>query len=114
MADVINAIEPDWTGKNETMVRVRNRIELVLSWAAARGYRAKENPAAWRGNLDQVLPKPSKVNNCAHHPTMPIDRVYGFVATRTVTSSAAQCLEFVILTACRSGEARWLPGPSST
>lgn len=107
MGDVINAIEPNWTGKNETMVRVRNRIELVLSWAAARGYRAKENPAAWRGNLDQVLPKPSKVNNRAHHPAMPIDSVHGFVATlRTVTSGAAQCLEFVILTACRSGEAR--------
>ena len=107
MADVINAIEPAWTSKNETMVRVRNRIELVLSWAAARGYRGKENPATWRGNLDQVLPKPSKVNNRAHHPALPIDGVHGFVTTlRAVTSSAAQCLEFVILTACRSGEAR--------
>jgi integrase len=107
MADVINAIEPHWTSKNETMVRVRNRIELVLSWAAARGYRSKENPAAWRGNLDQVLPKPSKVNNRAHHSALPMDDAYGFVQTlRSAQGIAAQCLQFVILTACRSGEAR--------
>ena len=107
MADVINAIEPAWTSKNETMVRVRNRIELVLSWAAARGYRGKENPAAWRGNLDQVLPKPSKVNNRAHHPAVQIDDAYEFVRMlRGNKSNVTQCLEFVILTACRSGEAR--------
>lgn len=107
MADVINAIEPNWTGKNETMVRVRNRIELVLSWAAARTYRSKDNPAAWRGNLDQVLPKPSKVNNRARHPALRIDQTYGFVKNlRELSGSAAKCLQYVVLTACRSGEAR--------
>lgn len=107
MSDVISAIEPEWTTKNETMVRVRNRIELVLSWAAARGYRSKENPAMWRGNLDQVLPRPSKVNNRTHHPAMPIDDLQAFVKKlRSTQGTAARCLEFVILTACRSGEAR--------
>ena len=106
--DITTAIRPMWSTKNETMVRVRNRIELVLSWAAAQGYRPKGfNPAAWRGHLEQVLPKPSKVNKRAHHPAMPIDDVQGFVlALRTSQSTAAQCLEFVIMTACRSGEAR--------
>ena len=106
--DITTAIRSMWSTKNETMVRVRNRIELVLSWAAAQGYRPKGfNPAAWRGHLEQVLPKPSKVNKRAHHPAMPIDDVQGFVlALRTSQSTAAQCLEFVVMTACRSGEAR--------
>ena len=106
--DITTAIRSMWSTKNETMVRVRNRIELVLSWAAAQGYRPKGfNPAAWRGHLDQVLPKPSKVNKRAHHPAMPIDEVHGFVlALHTSQSIAAQCLEFVVMTACRSGEAR--------
>jgi hypothetical protein len=47
---VLQAIEPYWTTKTETMSRVRNRIELVLSWATVRGYRTGESPAAWRGN----------------------------------------------------------------
>lgn len=107
MSDVITAIEPNWTTKNETMLRVQNRIELVLSWAAARGYRSKENPAQWRGNLDQVLPRPSKVNGRAHHPAMPIDSVHGFLTQlRAGPGTSARCLEFVIHTACRSGEAR--------
>ena len=106
--DITTAIRSMWSTKNETMVRVRNRIELVLSWAVAQGYRPKGfNPAAWRGHLEQVLPKPSKVNKRAHHPAMPIDDVQGFVlALRTSQSTAAQCLEFVVMTACRSGEAR--------
>jgi integrase len=107
MTDVINAIEPQWTTKNETMVRVRNRIELVLAWAAARGYRSKENPAQWRGNLDHVLPRPSKVNNRTHYPAVPISDVHAFAKKlHSTTGTAARCLEFVILTACRSGEAR--------
>lgn len=107
MAEVINAIEPNWTSKNETMVRVRNRIELVLSWASARSYRSKDNPATWRGNLDQVLPKPSKVNGRAHHRALRIDDTYRFVkCLEGLNGSAARCLQFVVLTACRSGEAR--------
>jgi integrase len=106
--DVLNAIRADWSTKNETMVRVRNRIELVLSWAAAKEYRPKGfNPAQWRGHLDQVLPKPSKVNKREHHPALPIDDMHAFMqGLRSTIGTAARCLEFVILTACRSGEAR--------
>lgn len=107
IADVINAIEPQWSTKNETMVRVRNRIELVLAWAASRGYRAADNPARWRGNLDQVLPKPSKVNKRESFEAVPIDGMYAFVQRlRGMEGTSARALEFVILTACRSGEAR--------
>jgi integrase len=106
--DVMKAISADWSTKNETMVRVRNRIELVLSWAAAQGYRPKGfNPAQWRGHLDQVLPKPSKVNKRTSHEAMPIDGMYDFLQKlHAVEGMSAKCLEFAILTACRSGESR--------
>ena len=106
--DITKAIRPLWATKNETMVRVRNRIELVLSWAAAQGYRPKGfNPATWRGHLDQVLPKPSKVNKRTSFEAMPIDALYGFMRQLAdVQGTSARCLEFTILTACRSGEAR--------
>jgi len=106
--DVTNAIRPQWSTKNETMVRVRNRIELVLSWAAAQGYRPKEfNPATWRGHLDQVLPRPSKVNKRKSFEALPIDDMYVFMQRLAmVEGTSARCLEFTILTACRSGESR--------
>lgn len=106
--DVTKAIRPLWSTKNETMVRVRNRIELVLSWAAAQGYRPKGfNPAQWRGHLDQVLPKPSKVNKRTSFEAMPIDAMYAFMRRLAdVQGASARCLEFTILTACRSGESR--------
>lgn len=106
--DITNAIRPLWATKNETMVRVRNRIELVLSWAAAQGYRPKGfNPATWRGHLDQVLPKPSKVNKRTSFEAVPIDAMYGFMRQLAdVQGTSARCLEFTIFTACRSGEAR--------
>lgn len=106
--DVTKAIRPLWSIKNETMVRVRNRIELVLSWATAQGYRPKGfNPAQWRGHLDQILPKPSKVNNRASFEAVPIDAMYAFMRRLAdVEGVSARCLEFTILTACRSGESR--------
>ncbi len=106
--DVVSAIRAEWSTKNETMVRIRNRIELVLSWAAAQGYRPKGfNPAQWRGHLDQVLPKPSKVNKRRHHEAVPIDRMYEFMQRlANVEGMSARCLEFTILCACRSGESR--------
>lgn len=106
--DVVSAIRGEWSTKNETMVRIRNRIELVLSWAAAQGYRPKGfNPAQWRGHLDQVLPKPSKVNKRQHHEALPVDGVYDFMQRlANVEGMSARCLEFTILCACRSGESR--------
>lgn len=107
-ADITTAIRPAWSSKNETMVRVRNRIELVLSWAAAQGYRPKGfNPAAWRGHLDQVLPKPSKVNKRESFEAVPVDAMYAFMQRLDgVKGMSALCLRFAILTVCRSGEAR--------
>src|SRR5207245_8727541 len=53
---VVKVIEPIWTEKPETASRVRGRIESVLDWAKARGYREGDNPAQWRGHLDHLLP----------------------------------------------------------
>ncbi len=106
--DVTNVIRPHWATKNETINRVRNRIELVLAWAAAQGYRPKGfNPAQWRGHLDQVLPKPSKVNKRTSFEAMPIDGMFTFMhRLAMIEGTSARCLEFTILTACRSGESR--------
>ena len=55
VALVLKVIEPIWSTKTETASRVRGRIESILSWAKARGYRQGENPATWRGHLDQLF-----------------------------------------------------------
>lgn len=107
LAHVIQALEPHWHTKTETMTRVRQRIEAVLSWAIARGYRDGDNPARWRGNLDTVLPKPSKIAKVNHHKALPIPEMGAFMADlRQSNGAAARALEFTILTAARSGEVR--------
>ena len=104
--EVLQAIEPQWTTK-KTMARVRERIELVLSWATVRGYRSGDNPAVWRGNLDQVLAKPSKVSKVVPHRSLPYPSMKAFMTQlRKAEGSGARCLELLIYTACRSGEMR--------
>lgn len=108
---VILCLEPIWKQKNETASRLRGRIESVLDWATVRQYRAGENPARWKGHLDKILPAPAKVQNVQHHKAVPIDEMPNFMAAlRAREGVAARALEFLILTAARSGEvrgARW-------
>ena len=108
---VMKAIEPIWSTKPETASRVRGRIESVLDWAAARGYRQGENPARWRGHLENLLPKKAKVRRIEHHAALPYPEVAGFMAQLLQQDGiAARALEFAILTAARTGEvlgARW-------
>jgi integrase len=104
---VTSIIEPHWTTKNETINRVRNRIELVLDWASVRKLRTGDNPARWKGNLDKLLAERSKVAPVIGHRALASGDLYGFVEIlRAIPGVGARCLEFVILTACRSGEAR--------
>lgn len=104
---VLAALEPIWTTKNETASRLRSRIELVLDWATARGLRDGLNPARWRGHLDKLLAKPSKVKKAEHHAALPVGNVGEFMAQlRNVEGMGARALEFAILTAARSGEVR--------
>jgi integrase len=102
--DVLAVLKPIWTEKPETASRVRGRIEKVLDAAKAKGHRAGENPARWRGHLDHLLPKPQKLTR-GHHAAMPYEAVPAFFADlRAREATAALALEFCILTAARSGE----------
>ena len=102
--DVLAVLKPIWTTKAETASRVRGRIEKVLDAAKAKGFRDGENPARWRGHLDHLLPRPSKLAR-GHHAAMPYEEVAGFVADlRGREALAALALELCILTAARSGE----------
>jgi integrase len=108
--DVLAILRPIWQEKPETASRLRGRIERVLNAAKAKGYRFGENPAAWRGHLENLLPKRQKLTR-GHHAAMPYADVPTFVARlREREATAALALEFAILTAGRSGEvlgARW-------
>lgn len=103
---VMRVLEPIWAKKTETATRVRNRIELVLDWAKARKYRAGENPARWRGHLDKLLPKKSKIAPAKNHPALPyIDAPAFMEQLHARNGIAPKALEFVILTAARVSEA---------
>lgn len=108
---VVDVLEPIWTAKPETAGRVRGRVEAVLNWAAARGYRESENPARWRGHLDKLLPSRRKVRSVKNHPALPYAELPAFMADlRDRPSVSAKALEFTILTAARTGEtigAKW-------
>lgn len=106
--DVLAALTPIWSTKNETATRVRSRIELVLTYAVQREYRPDgPNPARWRGNLDAALPKPGKVSRVEHFAALPIDELHAFMKRlRAAEGMGARALEFAILTAARSGEVR--------
>ncbi|MEW9838489.1 tyrosine-type recombinase/integrase [Mesorhizobium marinum] len=108
--DVLSVLKPVWQDKNETASRLRGRIERVLEFAKVKGWRSGENPAAWRGNLRNLLPKRQKLQR-GHQPAMRYQDVPAFVERlRASEALAARALEFVILTVGRSGEvlgARW-------
>jgi len=107
LAHISKVLEPIWTAKTETASRLRGRIEQILDWATARGYRSGLNPARWRGHLDKLFPRPSKVAKLVHHRALPVTDMGGFFADlREIEGMGARALLFVILTATRSGEVR--------
>lgn len=107
VAQVLSILEPIWTTKNETANRVRNRIELVLDWAKARKLRSGDNPARWKDHLKLLLADRKIVGAVTGHRALPAEELYAFMqALQAVPGTSARCLEFVVLTACRSGEAR--------
>jgi integrase len=104
---VTKALDPIWREKTETATRIRQRIEAVLDWATAHGFRGGDNPARWRGHLDKLLPKRSKVQRVRHHSAMPYAELPEFFAELSKRNSiSAKALAFTILTAARSGETR--------
>lgn len=106
-SDVLRVLEPIWTTKTETATRLRQRIEAVFSWAIASELRTGENPARWKGNLSEMLPKPGKVKKAAHFPALSLrDAPRWWEALRCREGMAARALQFACLTASRSGEVR--------
>ncbi len=104
---VMKVLNPIWAEKTETASRVRGRVESVLNWATARGYRSGENPARWRGHLENLLAARSKVQKVVHHAALPYKDVAQFMRElRMVSGQGARALELAILTAARSNEVR--------
>lgn len=107
VGDVMAIVEPIWHSKPETATRVRQRIEAILDYATARGWRTGENPARWKGHLENLLPGRAKVAPVKHHAAMPWQDVPAFmVALGQRSGMSARALAFLILTATRSSETR--------
>lgn len=105
--DVLRVLEPIWQEKTETASRLRGRIENVLSWATVAGHREGDNPARWKGNLSEILPKPAKVARAGNQPALALadaPRWWAELARRE--GMAARALQFLALTGARSGEVR--------
>jgi len=103
--DILKILSPIWTTKTETAKRVQGRIENILDYAAAHKYCDPMNPARWRGHLDKLLPKPSRVKKAIHHPAMPYADVTAFMTKLAQNKSiSAHALRFLILTATRTSE----------
>lgn len=101
---VMAALQPIWKVKPETASRVRGRVESILDSAKVQGLRSGENPARWRGHLDQVLPRRAK-HSRDHHTAMPYADLPAFMEDLGKREAVADmALEFTILTAARSGE----------
>lgn len=104
---VIKCLNPIWQAKTETASRLRGRIESILGWATTSGYRTGENPARWKGHLDNLLATISKASRTKHHPSLPWQHMNEFLThLRARAGLSARAVELAILTACRSGEVR--------
>lgn len=107
LPNVLAVLKPIWETKTETASRLRGRLESVMDWATAHGYREGLNPARWRGHLDKILPKRSKVAVVEHREALAASEMGAFmVKLRSMDGIGPKALEFAILTAARSGEVR--------
>lgn len=108
---VLRILQPIWTTKTETATRVRQRIETIIDFCKARGQFVGDNPARLDGHLSELLPKARKIKRVEHHPALPFTEINTFITElRKKSGTAALALEFMILTAARTGEiigAQW-------
>lgn len=108
LQDVQRVLVPIWETHTETASKLRQKIEGVLSWATVSGYRKGDNPARWRGNLDMILPAPSKVSGAENYPALRLDDVARWWrALQRREGMGAQALAFQAMTATRSGAIRF-------
>jgi len=103
-ADILTVLKPRWSKTPETAKRLQSRIEAILDAAKANGLRTGDNPARWRGHLDQLLPKRTKLSR-GHHAALPFAELPLFMAELAARDAlAARAFEFLILTAARTGD----------
>lgn len=109
--DVFAALEPIWSEKTETATRVRQRVESVIDWATTKRLREGDNPARWRGHLENLLPAPESLKQVAHHAAVHFRDVPKFMGRLHAKESlAAHALRITVLSCLRAGEvvgARW-------
>jgi integrase len=109
-ADILGVLNKIWTKTPETASRVRMRLEAVLDYAKAQGCRDGENPARWKGHLENILPKRDR-RLVKHHPALRYQDLPDFMVELNERDAlAARALELLILTASRTGEvlkAQW-------
>jgi integrase len=104
---IVKVLSPIWGSKTETATRVRGRIESVLDWATVSRFRQGDNPARWRGHLENLLANPNRIAPVRNHPALPWREVPAFMVLLAQSRGvAARAAEFTILTAARSGEVR--------
>jgi integrase len=107
LGHIMSILEPIWRTKTVSASRLRARIEQILDFAIVRGYRDGLNPARWRGHLDKMLAAPNRVSKVRHHVALPLHAMGGFMKElRALPGNGARALEFLVLTAARSGEVR--------
>ncbi|WP_341917009.1 integrase arm-type DNA-binding domain-containing protein [Polaromonas sp. YR568] len=110
--DLVRILQPIWLAKKETASRVRGRVEAVIDWATALGYRTGENPARYKGHLEHLLARSTPEQRAdKHHAALPHSKIPGFMKSLSAQDGMARwALEFLILTACRTSEvlnAKW-------
>lgn len=104
---IVRALNKIWTTKTETATRVRQRIEAVLDWATVSGFRRGDNPARWSGHLEHKLTNPAKIKNVENLPALPFTKIAAYLVDLGKQEGiAARAMEFMILTATRTGEVR--------
>ena len=102
---VLKVLQPIWNQKTETAKRIQSRMENILDFATAHSWRTGDNPARWKGHLDQLLARPSKISTVRHHPAMPYAQMANFLVTLHENSSiSSMALEWLILTVTRTSE----------
>jgi integrase len=105
--DVLRMLEPHWRERTVTAKKLRGQVEAVLSWATVAGHREGDNPAAWRGNLKELLPAPGKVAKAQHHPSLDLrDVPRWWISLSRRDGMGARALQFIAMTGARSGEVR--------
>ena len=102
---ILKVLVPIWTKRATTAQRLRQRIEAIWDFAKAHGFVEGDNPAKLKGHLDNLLPKTEKIKKVRHHPAIPYQEISEFIAIlRQRTGVSALALEFLILTATRTGD----------